>query len=78
MTSVSEVVLAKEAGLCYSAVDIVINWCTGMVVEEAFATDILNTVNEKKEALKKLFMEIFKEGLLDNQKCNCKDALVYL
>ena len=78
MTSVPEVILAKEAGMCYGAVGIVMNWCTGMVVAEASATDILNTVNEKKEALTQLFVEIFKEGLFDDENCNCKDALVRL
>ena len=78
MTSVPEVVLAKKAGLCYGAVGIVTNWCTGMVMEEASATDILNTVNNKKEALTQLFVEIFNEGLFDNMDCNCKDALVHL
>lgn len=78
MTNVPEVVLAKELGLCYSAVGVITNWCTGMVKEEASAKGILETVAVKKDGLTNLFTHIFKTGGFEKNICDCKDALIRL
>ena len=78
MTNVPEVVLAKELGLCYAGVGIVTNMCTGMIGEEASGKEILDQVGDKKEKLTKLFIDIFEEGTLVKEACDCRKALIKL
>lgn len=74
MTNVPEVLLAKEMGMCYSAVGFVTNWCTGMT-EVVSSHDIGEAMGRSKENLTKLFIETFKRGL-DQEDCNCKNSLL--
>ncbi|MDO5717657.1 MAG: S-methyl-5'-thioinosine phosphorylase [Tissierellia bacterium] len=74
MTNVPEVTLSKELGICYSAVGIITNWCTGMtnIIE---SHDIDSVMSEKKDLLTGLFVDVFKEGL-GQENCNCQDSLI--
>lgn len=74
MTNVPEVTLAKELGMCYSAVGIITNWCTGMTTEIA-GHDIDATMNQRKDTLTELFVKVFNDGL-DQEHCNCPDSLI--
>lgn len=77
MTNVPEVVLAKELGMCYSAVGIVSNWCTGMVSGEITLHDIESTLSKNKERVNRAFVKALK-GDLNQDNCNCNDSLVIL
>lgn len=76
MTNVPEVVLAKELSMCYSAVGVVTNMCTGLVMEEASGQEILSIVNDRKEALTNMFVDIFLNGNLRTDVCGCRSSLI--
>lgn len=76
MTSVPEVVLAKELGLCYASVGIITNWCTGISGEIAIH-DIKGTMDKNKEKITEVFIRVFKEGL-DQEHCSCKNSIIEL
>ena len=76
MTSVPEVVLAKELGMCYATIGIVTNWCTG--IEKHMAIENMNELlKENKEKITKVFLQIFK-GNLNQDNCNCNNAILQL
>lgn len=76
MTTVPEVVLAKELGICYSTIGIITNWCTGIKGEIALH-DIQGAMDKNRERITEVFMKIFSEGL-DKEKCNCNNSLISL
>lgn len=72
MTGVPEVVLAKELGFCYSSISIITNWCTGMEAEVS-EHEIKSSMAKNKEKIIEIFMNIFKDGL-DQDNCRCNKA----
>ncbi len=76
MTNVPEVVLAKELGMCYATVGVITNWCTG-IKGEITLHDIQGTLSANKERISKAFLRVFNEEL-DQQHCNCKNAIIEL
>lgn len=78
MTNVPEVVLAKELGICYSAVGIVTNWCTGAGPENISLHDIKGTLDENKEIVVKTMMQAFKILKTSKERCRCTDAVMTL
>jgi 5'-methylthioadenosine phosphorylase len=54
MTNVPEVVLAREAGLCYAAVCIVCNWGAGMTNNPLTQEEVLGIMSERAEDLRLL------------------------
>ncbi len=76
MTNVPEVVLAKEAGMCYATIGIISNWCTG-VSGEITLHDIQGAMQKNKEKITNIFIDIFKEELSQNH-CNCSHSIVEL
>jgi 5'-methylthioadenosine phosphorylase len=76
MTNVPEVVLAKELSMCYCAVGVVTNMCTGLVGIEATGTEILSIVKDRKEELTNLFVDIILKDDLATDACNCRSALI--
>jgi len=77
MTNVPEVVLAKELEMCYAAVGIITNWCTGLG-EELDKEEILSAVERNKAALTNLFIKIFVTEALSQEQCHCKESLMRL
>jgi len=77
MTNVPEVVLAKELGMCYQAVGIITNWCTGF---KGLLTDhdIQGIMAERRELVTKAFISVFTEEQLSQDVCSCKDCLVIM
>lgn len=76
MTSVPEVVLAKELGMCYSTIGIITNWCTG-ISGEIELHDIEGAVDKNREKITDLCIKIFKEAL-DKENCKCDDSIIEL
>ncbi len=76
MTNVPEVVLAKELSMCYTAVGIVTNMCTGLSDQEASGAEIISIVNEKKEYIIDLFVDIILNGDLRTDTCDCRSSLI--
>ena len=77
MTNVPEVILAKELGMCYASVGIVVNMATGIDISSTNFGEIGNIVAEKKEQVNSLFLEIFRKSL-DQKKCLCSDSILCL
>ncbi len=86
MTNVPECVLAKELGMCYSAVGIVTNWCTGIKPESIGLHDIGDALEKNKILITDAFISILiKEDRLNNSiddekmaKCRCGNSLISL
>ena len=77
MTNVPEVIFAKELGMCYAAVGIITNWCTGMKSESVTLHDIQRSLDGNREKLTKAFIRVF-QGILDQENCTCKEAIIEL
>lgn len=77
MTNVPEVVLAKELGMCYSAVGIVTNWCTGIKGEDIILHDIQSSMNKNKEKITNAFIQVFSRKL-DQENCKCNRSTMKL
>lgn len=77
MTNVPEVVLAKELGLCYCAIGIVSNWCTGFKSDDIQMHDIGPSVAKNKEAITNCFVEILSSEIKSNN-CKCTNAVLEL
>lgn len=77
MTNVPEVVLAKELGMCYSAVGIVTNWCTGVTGGEIVLHDIQGAMNTNKEKITSAFINIL-SNKLNQENCKCNQSTMRL
>jgi len=77
MTNVPEVVLAKELGICYSAVGIITNWATGFKDEEITFHDIKGSLKKNKEKITSAFIEILSNEL-NKAGCNCANSVISL
>ena len=77
MTNIPEVVLAKELGMCYAAVGIITNWCTGMETEPVTLSEIQGALALNKEKVTETFLDVFAH-LPEESRCSCKDALIRL
>lgn len=76
MTSVPEVVLAKELGMCYSTIGRISNWCTGMSGEITLH-DIQGVMEKNKERITDILIKIF-QGEWDQSHCSCSSSIVEL
>ena len=77
MTNVPEVVLAKELGMCYQAVGIISNWCTGVEPTGITIHDIAGAMEGKKELVTNLFINALLEEL-NQENCTCNSSLIKL
>ncbi len=77
MTNVPEVVLAKEMGMCYQAVGIITNWCTGI---EGGVTDhdIIGVMKGNRKLVTRTFINALTAKELSQDKCKCKTSLLRL
>ena len=78
MTQYPEVVLAKEAEICYCAIAISTDWDVGLVVQKKVkpvsAEKIKEVFKKNIEKAKKLMIEIIK-ALPEKRSCICSEAL---
>jgi 5'-methylthioadenosine phosphorylase len=77
MTNVPEVVLAKELGMCYAAVGIITNWCTGIGNEDIVLHNIQESVGKNKELITNAFIKVFMGELTQNN-CRCAHSRIRL
>jgi len=74
MTNVPEVVLAREAEICYSAIGMVTNFAAGISPNPLTYGEVIEIMNQNTENLKRLLMNTIQ--LIDTSAdCNCKTAL---
>ncbi len=74
MTSVPEVVLAREAEMCYATVAMVTNFAAGISPTGLTHAEVVEIMAENNENLKTLIMKAI-EFNTNERKCHCKDAL---
>jgi len=77
MTNIPESVLAKELGLCYAAIGVVTNWCTGIEGKTIEGHQISESMNKNKANLAQLFVEIFTNSQ-PIKSCHCDRSLIIL
>lgn len=77
MTSVPEVILAKELGMCYASIGMVSNMCTGIENKNLAEDDLSKAIGNAKSKVFNIFIDVFKEKL-NQDKCTCNKAVMYL
>lgn len=77
MTSVPEVILAKEAELCYATVAIVTNYCTGISDTVLTHREVMDEMKANIEKVRKLFFKVIEAGT-GERTCQCPHALAEL
>jgi 5'-deoxy-5'-methylthioadenosine phosphorylase len=75
MTNIPEVVLAKEMEMCYSAVGIITNWCTGMKQGEIAMHDIQKSMASNKDKITNIFLSVL-SNKPQQDKCSCQNAVM--
>ncbi len=70
MTNVTEVVLAREAGLCYATIALVSNFAAGISVTPLSHEEVLEEMARGKDSLDRLLLEAAAEITADRS-CNC-------
>ncbi len=64
MTSVPEVVLAREAGICYASIGIVTNLCTGMSEEEFSLRQVQESMGGNRSSVLRCCVDTFKRPMV--------------
>ncbi|HOA35817.1 MAG TPA: S-methyl-5'-thioadenosine phosphorylase [Bacillota bacterium] len=70
MTNVPEVVLAREAGLCYATIALVSNYAAGITAAPLSHEEVLEEMARSKESLDRLLLEAAAEIAADRS-CRC-------
>lgn len=73
MTSVPEVVLAREAGLCYATISMVTNYAAGISKNPLSHGEVLEVMKDLSENISRLIMEVLGTIPLDGE-CNCSQG----
>jgi 5'-methylthioadenosine phosphorylase len=74
MTNIPEVVLAREAEMCYSTIAMVTNFAAGISLNSLTYGEVIKIMNQNTENLKSLLINTIK--LIDNTvDCPCQHAL---
>lgn len=74
MTNVPEVVLAREAEICYSTISMVTNYAAGISTLPLTHGEVLDTMRDNSENIKTLIMKTI-ELLNPDTDCSCRHAL---
>jgi 5'-methylthioadenosine phosphorylase len=76
MTNVPEVVLAREAGICYATICIVTNYAAGISLTHLSHEEVLETTKKREEDTKKLISKTIHLLLKSERKeCTCPKHL---
>lgn len=78
MTSVPEVVLAKEAEMCYASVAVVTNYCSGIQSKPLTHEEVLHVMKGKMETVRRLFFATIARAKGEERHCPCPHALAEL
>lgn len=75
MTGVPEVVLAREAGLCYATVCVVSNWAAGISDAPITHEEVVAIMDERKPTLLALLRRAI-TALTDEPECACRQPFI--
>lgn len=70
MTNVPEVVLAREAGLCYATLSLVTNFAAGISPHNLTHREVVEVMKEKINLIREIFMETLL-SIPRERKCRC-------
>lgn len=70
MTNVPEVVLAREAGLCYATVAMVTNYAAGIAPAKLSHSEVVQVMDQLSENISRLIMAALAEVPLEDE-CDC-------
>jgi 5'-methylthioadenosine phosphorylase len=73
MTSVPEVVLAKEAALCYATIALITNYAAGISKQPLSHQEVVAVMDQAQDVLRRLIMS-FLEHTTDSRPCSCAQA----
>jgi len=73
MTSVPEVVLARELGMCYGSIAMVTNFAAGISSEPLTHKEVVETMAHNTHNLQELILQVLKK-MDSQQKCLCPGA----
>ena len=73
MTSVPEVVLAREAALCYAAITLVTNYAAGISTRPLSHQEVVAAMNEAQGVLRRIILSVL-ENVSESRPCNCSQA----
>lgn len=73
MTSVPEVVLARELGMCYGSIAMVTNFAAGISTEPLTHKEVMETMAQNTHNLQELIMGVL-SNLSPEQRCLCSGA----
>ncbi len=76
MTNVPEVVLAREAGLCYATIALSTNYAAGISGEPLTHHEVLEIMNQVKPGLDRLLTACL-EDIKITSKCSCRESGQY-
>ncbi|MFQ6088745.1 MAG: S-methyl-5'-thioadenosine phosphorylase [Candidatus Methanofastidiosia archaeon] len=74
MTNVPEVVLAREAEICYATVATVTNWACGISKQKLTHIEVSEIMEKNMESLRKLFIRTI-ELMPEERTCDCGSSL---
>jgi 5'-methylthioadenosine phosphorylase len=74
MTNVPEVILAREAEMCYATIAMVTNYAAGISSKPLTYGEVLEVMNANTENLKRLFMNVI-TSIDSETDCSCQHAL---
>jgi 5'-methylthioadenosine phosphorylase len=72
MTGVPEVVLAREAGLCYASAAVVTNWAAGIASEPLDSDEVAEVMRANMDRLRDLFAGAIARGADRPGPCRCQ------
>lgn len=74
MTTVPEVILARELEICYATVGIVTNYCSGVTNHPLTVAEVMENMSQNIAKVKSLFFELVGTET-NSQECECARAL---
>ncbi|HHT49020.1 MAG TPA: S-methyl-5'-thioadenosine phosphorylase [Firmicutes bacterium] len=74
MTNVPEVVLAREAGICYATISMVTNYAAGMATGPLTHEEVVALMQENTQRLRQVIVAVLKT-LPKAQNCSCQSAV---
>ncbi|MDW7674552.1 MAG: S-methyl-5'-thioadenosine phosphorylase [Bacillota bacterium] len=75
MTSVPEVILAREAEMCYGTIGMVTNYAAGISPAPLTHQEVVDTMKEAQAKLKKLICQTIEIANKTERDCLCKSAI---
>lgn len=78
MTGLPEMFLAKELGICYSAIGLISNMACGLQDENLAQIDHGKRVAEAKNAVLQVITDVFASRPLTQNHCDCSQAVLHL